>query len=41
MQTLFQAGNVSPILLESGMFLVAAGSFFSGLTALKTRRRLE
>ena len=41
MQTLFQAGNVSPILLDSGMFLVAAGSFFIGLTALKTRRRLE
>lgn len=41
MQTLFQAGNVAPILLDSGMFLVAAGSFFIGLTALKTRRRLE
>jgi ABC-2 type transport system permease protein len=41
MQTLFQAGNVSPILLNSGMFLVFAGSFFIGLTALKTRRRLE
>jgi ABC-2 type transport system permease protein len=41
MQTLFQAGNVSPVLLRSGMFLVAAGSFFIGLTALKTRRRME
>lgn len=41
MQTLFQAGNVSPVLLSSGMFLVAAGSFFIGLTALKTRRRME
>ena len=41
MQTLFQAGNVAPILLNSGMFLVFAGSFFIGLTALKTRRRLE
>jgi len=40
-QTLFQAGNVAPILLHSGLFLVAAGSFFIGLTALKTRRRLE
>ncbi|EIC28789.1 MULTISPECIES: ABC transporter permease [Methylomicrobium] len=40
-QTLFQAGNVPPILLHSGLFLVAAGSFFIGLTALKTRRRLE
>ena len=41
MQTLFQAGSVPPILLHSGMFLVAAGSFFIGLTALKTRRRME
>jgi ABC-2 type transport system permease protein len=41
MQTLFQAGNVSPLLLSSGMFLVVAGSFFIGLTALKTRRRME
>lgn len=40
-QTLFQAGNVSPVLLHSGLFLVFAGSFFIGLTALKTRRRLE
>lgn len=40
-QTLFQAGNVAPILLHSGMFLVFAGSFFIGLTAMKTRRRLE
>lgn len=41
MQTLFQAGNVPPILLRSGMFLVVAGSFFIGITALKTRRHLE
>jgi len=41
MQTLFQAGNVSPILLHSGMFLVAAGACFIGLTARKTRCRLE
>jgi ABC-2 type transport system permease protein len=41
MQTLFQAGNVPPVLLSSGLFLVAAGSYFIGLTALKTRRRLE
>ncbi len=40
-QTLFQAGNVAPVLLHSGMFLVFAGSFFIGLTALKTQRRLE
>jgi len=41
MQTLFQAGNVAPVLLDSGLFLVFAGSFFIGLTALKTHRRLE
>ena len=41
MQTLFQAGNVAPVLLSSGMFLVVAAGFFIGLTALKTRRRLE
>lgn len=41
MQTLFQAGNVSPVLMRSGMFLVVAGSFFISLTALKTRRRME
>jgi ABC-2 type transport system permease protein len=41
MQTLFQAGNVPPVLLNSGMFLVVAGSFFIGLTAMKTRRRME
>ncbi len=40
-QTLFQAGNVAPVLLHSGLFLVGAGSFFIGLTALKTRCRLE
>lgn len=41
MQTLFQAGNVSPVLMRSGMFLVVAGSFFIGLTAMKTSRRME
>jgi ABC-type multidrug transport system, permease component len=40
-QTLFQAGNVWSVLLRSGMFLVISGSFFIGLTALKTRRRME
>jgi ABC-2 type transport system permease protein len=41
MQTLFQAGNVPSLLFHSGVFLVFAGSFFIGLTALKTRRRIE
>lgn len=41
MQTLFQAGNVWEVLLRSMAFLSAASAFFIGLTALKTRRRLE
>ena len=41
MQTLFVAGNVWPVLLTSGFFLFAAGALFIGLTAMKTRRRLE
>jgi ABC-2 type transport system permease protein len=41
MQTLFQAGNVWPVLLESMAFLAVASMLFIGLTALKTRRRLE
>jgi ABC-2 type transport system permease protein len=41
MQTIFQAGNVWPVILSSGLFLLLASIFFIGLTALKTRRRLE
>jgi ABC-2 type transport system permease protein len=41
MQTLFQAGNVWPVLLSSMAFLAVASTFFIGLTAFKTRRRLE
>ncbi|HOC54588.1 MAG TPA: ABC transporter permease [Verrucomicrobiota bacterium] len=41
MQTLFQAGNIWPVLLSSSLFLAAAGAVFIGLTALKTRRRVE
>ncbi|HOX58218.1 MAG TPA: ABC transporter permease [Candidatus Paceibacterota bacterium] len=41
MQTLFQAGNVWPILSNSAGCLVVAGMLFLGVTALKTRRRLE
>jgi len=41
MQTIFQAGTVWPILLSSGLFLLLASVFFIGLTAIKTRRRLE
>lgn len=41
MQTLFQAGEVWPVLLRSMLFLAMASLFFIGLTALKTRRKLE
>jgi drug efflux transport system permease protein len=41
MQTVFQAGNLWPVLLSSALFLVFAAIFFIGLTALKTRRGLE
>ncbi|HWH70751.1 MAG TPA: ABC transporter permease, partial [Candidatus Sulfotelmatobacter sp.] len=41
MQTLFQAGTVWSVLREAMLFLTAASIFFIGLTALKTRRRLE
>lgn len=40
-QTLFQAGAIWPVFLESMAFLALASAFFIGLTALKTRRRLE
>ena len=41
MQTLFQAGDVWPVLWPSILFLLLAASFFISLTAVKTRRRLE
>ncbi|HWQ93508.1 MAG TPA: ABC transporter permease, partial [Clostridia bacterium] len=41
MQTLFQAGQVWPVLIKSMLFLALASLFFLSLTALKTRRRLE
>ena len=40
-QTLFQAGDVSTLLISSGLFLLMASIFFIGLAALKTRSRLE
>ena len=40
-QTIFQAGTVWTVILRSGLFLLLAAVFFIGLTALKTRRRLE
>ena len=41
LQTLFQAGFVGRILLDDLLFLVASAVFFLGLTALRTRRRLD
>ena len=41
MQTLFQAGTVWPVLLRAMAFLAVASIFFIGLTALKTKRRLD
>lgn len=41
LQTLFLAGNIAPILLINFAFLIAAACLFIGLTALKTRRRLD
>jgi ABC-2 type transport system permease protein len=41
MQTLFQAGQLWPVLSSAMAFLAAASLFFLGLTAVKTRKRLE
>lgn len=41
LQTLFQAGHVWPVLLKSIGFLLLASVVFLGLTAAKTRRRLD
>lgn len=41
MQTIFMAGDVWSVLIHNLFFLAAASAFFLGLTALKTRRRLE
>ena len=41
MQTLFQAGDVWDVLRPNMLFLFAAAVFFIGMTARKTRRRLE
>ena len=41
LQTLFQAGFVGRILIQDLLFLTAAATVFIGLTALKTRTRLD
>jgi ABC-2 type transport system permease protein len=40
-QTLFQAGNIWPVLARSMLGLTCASVFFIGLAFIKTRRRLE
>ena len=41
LQTLFQASFVGQVLLQDFVFLILSAAFFLGLTALKTRRRLD
>jgi ABC-2 type transport system permease protein len=41
LQTLFQAGDIWPIILVNCAFLLASALFWLGLTALKTARRLD
>lgn len=41
MQTIFMAGDIWTLLIKNMIFLACASVFFLGLTALKTRRRLE
>ncbi|WP_312797980.1 ABC transporter permease [Tianweitania sp.] len=41
MQTLFQAGDIPSILLPNLLFLLLSAIFWLGLTAWKTRRRLD
>ncbi|GKX60802.1 ABC transporter permease [Leminorella grimontii] len=41
LQTLFLAGNIAPILIINLLFMVVSAIFFIGLTAIKTRRRLD
>ena len=41
LQTLFQAGDVWPVLLENTLYLLLSAIFWLGLTALKTPRRLD
>ncbi|WP_234186714.1 ABC transporter permease [Shinella sp. NM-101] len=41
LQTLFQAGDIAAILLPNMLFLLISAIFWLGITALKTRRRLD
>ncbi|MBJ3816600.1 ABC transporter permease [Shimwellia pseudoproteus] len=41
LQSLFLAGNIAPVLAVNVLFLIASAIMFIGLTALKTKRRLD
>ena len=41
LQTLFQAGDIWPVILVNSAFLLVSALFWLGLTALKTARRLD
>lgn len=41
LQTLFLAGNITTVLMINLLFLIASATVFIGLTAWKTRRRLD
>ena len=41
LQTLFQAGFVGSILVKDFLFLLASAALFLGLTAWRTKRRLD
>ena len=41
LQTLFLAGNIMPVIISNLVLLILSAIVFIGLTALKTRRRLD
>ncbi len=41
LQSLFLAGNIASVLIVNVLFLIASAVLFIGLTALKTKRRLD
>jgi len=41
LQSLFLAGNIAAVLVVNVLFLIASAVMFIGLTAIKTRRRLD
>jgi ABC-2 type transport system permease protein len=41
LQSLFLAGNITTVLVINVLFLIASAVMFIGLTAIKTKRRLD